>query len=836
MSGHDTPQLSIVIPSHNRRDLLREVLDALTAQIPGTPGFEVIVVADGCHDGTEAEVAAYIAPYPVRVVSLPGLGPAHARNAGAQTARADLLLFLDDDVIPTEGLVAAHMAAHKEQPGRAVLGPYPPEPVAATGAFRLNAKRWWQAHFEELMRPGHRYSYTDLLTGNLSLARATWQAVGGLDPQFAHAREDLELGVRLIKHGTALHCAPDALGWHQEHLTTSPASALRRAREEGRSDALIAIKHPDVVPVIKVARTLRRPGAARSLKLQIVRRCGFLTERVIRHGPGLLDRIERLGLARLRRRAENALREFCYLRGAAEALGEGWDAFAAGPIVLPAKPEIEIDLEKGIGDAEHYLETARPHSVRLWYGKREIATMPWSPAAERWSARHLRPFLARRAAPSVLSVLAAQALGDKSPAGDWLRTVGKRDYIAQLLEAQRQWRRPPTNPSTATGSWVQDRRLATRVKQAARRVLGNGLFRQSQATSSGEAQEAARGWLLLFVFFIHAMIGTAAYLGPNANATPIILKVLAPDVSAFFFLSGMAAPALAAKGPMPVLRQSLVLVLFAVISHLVGFVILIAGQQFSSPAAAAEALLVPLATGTGYSSFVAWFFIVLAVARIYAYAFLRSWLGFALLAGASIALIRFGNHLGMPDNVWEWRNWPTATLFFLIGMRLPDPCRLPNWLGASALGGSILIALVNRHGVWTRGLCFDCDPAFVAQPMIGQYGSIVLYVPQQILFVLFLLWIAQRSSRSPFFGATAHYFGRASLPILLLHGWVLLTLYPGMLGALPRVETPFLYISIFSSALVVHAFLYAVLSRPLDSLQLAIFNLSHGIRRRKRRR
>jgi hypothetical protein len=509
-------------------------------------------------------------------------------------------------------------------------------------------------------------------------------------------------------------------------------------------------------------------------------------------------------------------------------------------MVVLDKPEIEIDLAQGIDEAERYLELARPVSARLWYGGQEIATMPWSPSAERWNGHHLRPFLAGHAARAMIPVMAEQAFGGAM--ANWqsansLQTVGKRDYIAQLFEAQRQWHKPQLDPQKAAAlrEYVPDRRIATRARQGMKRVLGNGVFRSSQATSSAEAQEAARGWLLLCVFFIHAMIGTAAYLGANAHATLIILKILAPDVSAFFFLSGMAAPALAAKGPTPVLRQSLVLVIFATISHLVGFLIVLIGQGFASPAEEANALFFPLITGTNYSSFVAWFFIVLAAARIYAYVFLRSKIGFFLLAGLTIALIRLGNHFGMPDNVWEWRNWPTATLFFLIGMRLPDPRKLPNWLGITALAGAVLLALINRHGVLTHVPCLNCDPGFVAQPMIGQYGSILVYVPQQLMFIMFLLWISQRSSRTPP-GSTARYFGRASLPILLLHGWVLLTIYPGMLAAMPREETPFLYIAIFSSGLVVHAFLYTILARPLEKLQVFVFNLSHGRKARKRRR
>lgn len=445
MADASSPEISIIVPSHNRCDLLRQVLDALSAQRPGTPAFEVIVVADGCQDGTQAMLASHAVPYPLHMLEQPGVGPSRARNAGAKRAGADLLLFLDDDVIPTPGLVAAHWDIHRVRPGGAVLGPYPPAPHASGDRFRISARRWWDAHFAELARPGHRFTYIDLLTGNLSLARALWDAVGGLDPQFAHAREDLELGVRLIKHGAPLHYAADAIGWHQEYLTTSPRSALRRAKEEGRSDALMTIKHPDMAPALKAARQLRRKGRAKAIKYAIIRRTGFIDRPLMAAGPGLLTMVERLGLVSARRRLEHILREYCYARGEIEGLGPRWSSFIAEPMPRIPPPEIDIDLSHGLDAAERRLTEFRPASARILHGGTEICVLPWAPIAERWSGHHLRPHLARHATRAMIPYLAAQAEGGEAEnwaSLDALPMIGVKDFWAQLFEAQRQWKRP----------------------------------------------------------------------------------------------------------------------------------------------------------------------------------------------------------------------------------------------------------------------------------------------------------------------------------------------------------------------------------------------------------
>ncbi|MCJ2180065.1 hypothetical protein [Novosphingobium album (ex Hu et al. 2023)] len=363
-------------------------------------------------------------------------------------------------------------------------------------------------------------------------------------------------------------------------------------------------------------------------------------------------------------------------------------------------------------------------------------------------------------------------------------------------------------------------------------VLGNGIMRQSQTDSLARTLEVARGYLLICVFYIHAMFGVAIHMGGNAWAVLYQLKLLAPNVAAFFLLSGMAAPALAKKGFKPVLRHSVALLLFALASHILGFAILLAGQGYPSAWDAVKAFARPIVYGVGYSSFVAWFFIALAMARLFAYAFLRSWISFIAISAVLAGLIWLSRKFGMPDNIYEWRNWPAATLFFLIGMRMPHGKAIPNVAALAALVLSVLLSLINRHGLFRTGPCWECDLHFIPQPMIGQFGSIFVYVPQQLFFAVFLIWAAQRSA-GMLIGKVGLFFGQASLPILLLHGWVLLTLYPGILAGMPTYETPFLFVGIFSSAIVVHALLYVWLRRPLDWLQVMIFSMSRWGQGRK---
>lgn len=91
-------KISVVIPTCNRRERLRETLLALANQSVEGDQFQVIVVPNGCTDGTAEFIEGLPFPIPVTVLSQAVAGRAKARNAGARAARADIVLFLDDDM------------------------------------------------------------------------------------------------------------------------------------------------------------------------------------------------------------------------------------------------------------------------------------------------------------------------------------------------------------------------------------------------------------------------------------------------------------------------------------------------------------------------------------------------------------------------------------------------------------------------------------------------------------------------------------------------------------------------------------------------------------------
>jgi len=240
--------VSVIIPTHNRCRLLLCLLDALGAQTYPAEGIEVIVVADGCVDDTVSLVREYTAPYWLKLHEQPARGVSVARNQGAGLAHGELLLFLDDDVIPTPACIAAHVAAHVGQRDRAVIGYYPARLEPDAGYFGVALQGWWERAFQQMEEPGHIWSYRDVMSGNLSLRAGLFQAVGGFHPAFRR-HNDQEFGVRLLAAGARLHFSATpwptitmapiwraqyaSSGWRASPMSCWPAS-IRRSRRRCR--------------------------------------------------------------------------------------------------------------------------------------------------------------------------------------------------------------------------------------------------------------------------------------------------------------------------------------------------------------------------------------------------------------------------------------------------------------------------------------------------------------------------------------------------------------------------------------------------------------------------
>ena len=194
MNSTTTPgcAASVVISTHNRRDDLRECLASLPWERLTDLGVEVVVVEDGCTDGTSAMIPAEFSE--ARLVTVaPKQGPSYCRNRGAGEARGELLLFIDDDAVVEPGWLDAMLAADD---GRTLLG---------GRILDLDGQREQggpaRSTFIGKRLPCAPERATVGATANLGVPRAAFKAIDGFDLDLPYYFEDSDLCIRARKAG-----------------------------------------------------------------------------------------------------------------------------------------------------------------------------------------------------------------------------------------------------------------------------------------------------------------------------------------------------------------------------------------------------------------------------------------------------------------------------------------------------------------------------------------------------------------------------------------------------------------------------------------------------------
>ncbi len=180
-----TPMFSVVIPTYNRAQLLRQACDSVLAQ--GWRDLELIIADDGSIDDTEAVVDA-LADGRVRYIKCEHRGVSATRNEGARLARGRYLVFLDsDDVALPSWLEKFWNAISSTDPDVAVCG------MEAVGTDGVTRWRWspGSGPVDPSELPNH------FGAGQVALRRELFLASGGFIPELRFG-ENTELALRLL--------------------------------------------------------------------------------------------------------------------------------------------------------------------------------------------------------------------------------------------------------------------------------------------------------------------------------------------------------------------------------------------------------------------------------------------------------------------------------------------------------------------------------------------------------------------------------------------------------------------------------------------------------------
>jgi N-acetylglucosaminyl-diphospho-decaprenol L-rhamnosyltransferase len=277
------PPLSIVIPTHDTRELTLRCLDALFAS--PVAGMEVILVDDASRDGTAEAVAARHRPVTVLRNGEPARFTRSA-NRGLAAATGEILLLLNSDTEVEAGGLARLVELFAREPALGIAGAllhYPDgspqwsggrEPTLAwffaltSGLPALLAK----LPFYRRARPlaPDRPLEMDWVTGAaMAFRRPVWETVGPLDEGFRFYAQDLDFCLRARRAGFTVEVRPEVRVLHHHGATIGRSSGAR-----GR-------QHPELLwdDLLRWAR--KHHGPAWAARAEIALRAGDRLRRAL---------------------------------------------------------------------------------------------------------------------------------------------------------------------------------------------------------------------------------------------------------------------------------------------------------------------------------------------------------------------------------------------------------------------------------------------------------------------------------------------------------------------------------------------------------------------------
>ncbi|MDN5764727.1 MAG: glycosyltransferase [Humibacillus sp.] len=246
------PFLSVVVPSFEGAEQLDRLLAALELQTMGHDHFEVVIADDGSPQPPEPGGR----PFRVRVVGQADLGfrAAAARNLGAQAAAGDVIVFLDQDCVPSPRYLE-RVTQHTNDGWNLTVGRR--RHVDLKGWNGIRTASWlagdgpaprdltdppWlvdgYARTDNLRRPDAR-AYQLVISAALTVSRDLHEHLSGFDESFTtYGGEDWDYGHRAIVAGAELCHLPEAVVWHDgpdladrdQLVSTKNAETLALAR------------------------------------------------------------------------------------------------------------------------------------------------------------------------------------------------------------------------------------------------------------------------------------------------------------------------------------------------------------------------------------------------------------------------------------------------------------------------------------------------------------------------------------------------------------------------------------------------------------------------------
>ncbi len=232
-SAPQPPKVSVVVSTYNGSRTLNACLESLCKL--NYPEYEVLIVDDGSTDAT-AEIAARFPAF--RYIRQPNLGLSAARNTGIEAARGEIVAFTDDDCRADENWLFS-LVSDMQRGNFDGMGGHnflPPEDSWVAAA--VMASPGGPAHVMLTDREAEHVPGC-----NMAFYKKALVQIGGFDPVFRKAGDDVDLCWRLLDSGYKLGFSHAGFVWHYRRSTVK--AYLRQQAGYGEAEAVLIDKHPE---------------------------------------------------------------------------------------------------------------------------------------------------------------------------------------------------------------------------------------------------------------------------------------------------------------------------------------------------------------------------------------------------------------------------------------------------------------------------------------------------------------------------------------------------------------------------------------------------------------
>lgn len=245
MTVANPPDVSVVIPTYNRKWFLLETLKSLSRQTFPASNYEVTIVDDGSTESIQ-DVISRGFPFKVHYIYQVNKGDAEARNSGVIKSTGEILVFLDDDILVSPCYLEAIVKGHLSGRNRIIVGKEhlwtrEDSPLEKDGS-------------QDLLQDGSPQlspiDFTEICSNNMSIRREDYLSVGfmeSLDFPGSSMWCDVDFSYRAFLKGFEFYRANGAVCWHRDYVAMNLQNQNRRWREAAFRAVALFQKHPELI-------------------------------------------------------------------------------------------------------------------------------------------------------------------------------------------------------------------------------------------------------------------------------------------------------------------------------------------------------------------------------------------------------------------------------------------------------------------------------------------------------------------------------------------------------------------------------------------------------------